>query len=47
VIFAHIGHQFGIGGCFDQIMADFVDRGATTGWTRHAATARSWCRRSK
>ena len=31
VIFPHIGHQFGIGGCVDPIMADFVDRGTTTG----------------
>jgi hypothetical protein len=31
VIFPHIGHQFGIGGCADPIMADFVDRGTTNG----------------
>ena len=31
VIFPHIGHQFGIGGCADPIMADFVDRGTTKG----------------
>ena len=31
VIFAHVGHSFGIGGCVDQIMADFVDRGTTKG----------------
>jgi pimeloyl-ACP methyl ester carboxylesterase len=31
VIFAHIGHSFGIGGCVDQIMADFADRGTTKG----------------
>ncbi len=31
VIFPHIGHQFGIGGCADPILADFVDRGTTNG----------------
>jgi pimeloyl-ACP methyl ester carboxylesterase len=31
VVFPHIGHQFGIGGCVDQIMADFVERGTTKG----------------
>jgi pimeloyl-ACP methyl ester carboxylesterase len=31
VIFPHIGHQFSIGGCVDQIMADFVERGTTRG----------------
>lgn len=31
VIFPHIGHQWGIGGCFDQIATDFVDRATTTG----------------
>ncbi len=31
VIFAHVGHSFGIGGCVDQIMADFVERGTTEG----------------
>jgi pimeloyl-ACP methyl ester carboxylesterase len=31
VIFAHVGHSFGIGGCVDQMMADFVDRGTTKG----------------
>ncbi len=31
VIFPHIGHQLCIGGCLDQIMADFVDRGTTKG----------------
>jgi pimeloyl-ACP methyl ester carboxylesterase len=31
VVFPHIGHQFGIGGCVDQIMADFVERGTTRG----------------
>jgi hypothetical protein len=29
VIFPHIGHQFGIGGCVSPILADFVE-GATT-----------------
>jgi pimeloyl-ACP methyl ester carboxylesterase len=29
VIFPHVGHSFGIGGCVDQIMADFVDRRTT------------------
>ena len=31
VTFPHIGHQWSIGGCFDQIVTDFVDRGTTTG----------------
>ena len=31
VIFPHVGHSFGIGGCVDQIMADLVDRGTTKG----------------
>ena len=31
VIFPHIGHQFSIGGCVDQMMADFVERGTTKG----------------
>jgi pimeloyl-ACP methyl ester carboxylesterase len=31
VIFPHIGHQWGIGGCFDQIVTDFVDRGTAKG----------------
>ena len=31
VIFAHVGHSFGIGGCVDQIMADFVNRDTTKG----------------
>ena len=31
VIFPHIGHQFGIGGCVDQIVTDFVDRGTHQG----------------
>ena len=31
VIFPHIGHQFGIGGCADAMMADFVERRTTAG----------------
>ena len=31
MIFPHIGHQFGIGGCIDPILADFVERGTTNG----------------
>ena len=31
VIFPHVGHQFGIGGCLYPILADFVDRGTTKG----------------
>ena len=32
VTFAHLGHSWGgVGGCFDQIMTDFVDRGTTKG----------------
>jgi pimeloyl-ACP methyl ester carboxylesterase len=31
VIFPHIGHQFGVGGCVGQIMADFVGGGTTKG----------------
>ena len=31
VIFPHVGHSFGIGGCVDQIMAELVDRGTTKG----------------
>lgn len=31
VILPHLGHEFSIGGCVDQIMADFVDRGTTKG----------------
>ena len=31
LVFPHIGHDFGIGGCVDPIMADFVERGTTTG----------------
>ncbi len=31
VIFAHVGHSFGIGGCVDEMMAELVDRGTTNG----------------
>jgi pimeloyl-ACP methyl ester carboxylesterase len=31
VVFPHIGHEFNIGGCVDEMMADLVDRGTTTG----------------
>ena len=31
VVFPHIGHQFNIGDCGDQILADFVERGTTKG----------------
>jgi TAP-like protein len=31
IVFPHVGHQFGIGGCVDQTMADFVERGTTRG----------------
>jgi pimeloyl-ACP methyl ester carboxylesterase len=31
VTFPHIGHQWSIGGCFDQIVSNFVDRGTTKG----------------
>jgi pimeloyl-ACP methyl ester carboxylesterase len=31
VIFAHVGHSFGIGGCAAAMMADVVDRGTTKG----------------
>jgi pimeloyl-ACP methyl ester carboxylesterase len=31
IIFPTVGHSFGIGGCVDQILADFVDRGTTKG----------------
>jgi pimeloyl-ACP methyl ester carboxylesterase len=31
MIFPHIGHQFGVGGCVDPIMTDFVERGTTKG----------------
>ncbi|MGZ4388370.1 MAG: alpha/beta fold hydrolase, partial [Gaiellaceae bacterium] len=29
VVFPHIGHDFNIGGCVDEMMADLVDRGTT------------------
>jgi pimeloyl-ACP methyl ester carboxylesterase len=31
VVFPHVGHSFGIGGCVDATMADVVDRGTTRG----------------
>jgi hypothetical protein len=31
VVFPLIGHQFSIGGCVDQIIADFVEQGTTEG----------------
>jgi pimeloyl-ACP methyl ester carboxylesterase len=31
LIFPHVGHSFGIGGCLYPILADFVDRGTTKG----------------
>jgi hypothetical protein len=31
VTFPHIGHQFGFGGCLEQTIADFVERGTTKG----------------
>ena len=31
VVFPHIGHQFSVGGCVDQIIVDVVERGTTTG----------------
>jgi len=31
VVFPRIGHDFNIGGCVDEIMADFADRGTTHG----------------
>jgi TAP-like protein len=31
VVFPRVGHEFNIGGCVDQIMADFADRGTTKG----------------
>ena len=31
VVFPHVGHDFNIGGCVDEMMADFVDRGTTRG----------------
>ena len=31
MIFPHVGHSFGIGGCLSPILAGFVDRGTTKG----------------
>jgi pimeloyl-ACP methyl ester carboxylesterase len=31
VVFPHVGHSFGIGGCVDRIMVDLVERGTTRG----------------
>jgi pimeloyl-ACP methyl ester carboxylesterase len=31
VVFPHIGHHFNVGGCVDQIVVDFVERGTTKG----------------
>ena len=31
MIFPHVGHQFGIGGCLDPILAAFVERATTEG----------------
>ena len=31
LIFPHVGHSFGIGGCLYPILTDFVDRGTTKG----------------
>jgi pimeloyl-ACP methyl ester carboxylesterase len=31
MVFPHIGHQFNLGGCVDQTLADFVERGTTRG----------------
>ncbi len=31
VVFPHIGHDFSIGGCVDEMMEEFVDRGTTKG----------------
>ena len=31
VVFPQIGHEFGVGGCVDEMMADLVDRGTTKG----------------
>jgi hypothetical protein len=31
VIFPHVAHQFGVGGCVDALMADFVERRTTIG----------------
>ena len=29
VVFPHVGHDFNIGGCVDEMMADVVERGTT------------------
>jgi pimeloyl-ACP methyl ester carboxylesterase len=31
VVFPHVGHDFNIGGCVDEMMADLVERGTTRG----------------
>ncbi|HEY1318395.1 MAG TPA: alpha/beta fold hydrolase [Gaiella sp.] len=31
VVLPHIGHNWGVGGCLDQIVTDFVERGTTKG----------------
>jgi hypothetical protein len=31
VVFPRVGHDFNIGGCVDEIIADFADRGTTEG----------------
>ena len=31
VVFPHIGHDFNIGGCVDEMMTNLVDRGTTKG----------------
>lgn len=31
LVFPHIGHQFNIGGCVDQMMADLFERDTTRG----------------
>jgi pimeloyl-ACP methyl ester carboxylesterase len=31
VVLPHIGHEFNIGGCIGEMMADLVDRGTTRG----------------
>lgn len=31
LVFPHVGHQFGVRGCADSILADFVERGTTGG----------------
>ena len=46
VVFPHIGHEFNIGGCVDEMMADFVDRGTTKASIQPAAKGRSSCHRS-